>query len=126
MTWFFGKRNSIIVVLVLAILLGTGIRFFDLTDLPLDFAPTRQLFSALKARGMYYAILPANAPLPQGSSAAAPWQRAVAIQQWESSQVIEPEVIETITALTYRLVGEHLWIARVYSSLFWVLAGVAL
>ena len=112
--------------LVLAILLGTGIRFFDLTDLPLDFAPTRQLFSALKARGMYYAMLPANAPLPKGSSAAAPWQRAVAIQQWKSSQVIEPEVIETITALTYRLVGEHLWIARVYSSLFWVLAGVAL
>jgi 4-amino-4-deoxy-L-arabinose transferase-like glycosyltransferase len=120
MTWFFGNRKSLFFALVLAFFLAAGIRFYDLTDLPLDFAPTRQLFSALKARGMYYAMLPANAP---GVEA---WQRELAIQQWKATQAIEPTVIESLTALSYLAFGEHLWIARVYSSLFWVLAGVLL
>jgi hypothetical protein len=119
MTWFFGSRKSLIFALTVTFLLAAGIRFYDLTDLPLDFAPTRQLFSALKARGMYYAMLPADSAVPQ-------WQRDLAVRQWQSMQAIEPTVIETLTALTYRLTGEHLWIARVYSSLFWVLAGILL
>ncbi len=119
MTWFFGNRKSLILALSLVFLVAVGIRFYDLTDLPLDFSPTRQLFSALKARGMYYAALPANSEVPQ-------WQRNIATLQWKSIQAIEPPVIETITSLTYRLVGEHLWIARIYSSLFWVIAGIFL
>jgi len=119
MTWFFGSRKSLVFALVLAFILATGIRFYDLTDLPLDFAPTRQLFSALKARGMYYAMLPADSAVPE-------WQREIGIAQWKSMAAIEPTVLETVTALTYRVFGEHLWIARVYSSLFWVLAGILL
>lgn len=119
MNWFFGSRKSLIFALALAFILALGIRFYDLTDLPLDFSPTRQLFSILKARGMYSSLLPANSGLPE-------WQREIAIKQWKSMQAIEPTVLETITALTYRLVGEHLWIARIYSSLFWVLAGILL
>jgi hypothetical protein len=119
MTWFFGSRKSLIFALTLAFVFAIGIRFYDLTDLPLDFSPTRQLFSALKARGMYYAMQPANTTVPQ-------WQQDVAIRQWKSMQTIEPTVIETITALTYRVIGEHIWIARIYSSLFWVLAGFLL
>lgn len=125
MTWFFGNRKSLILTVILALALGLGIRFYDLTDLPLDFAPTRQLFSALKARGMYFSMLPEGANPPGGSSIA-PWQREMAIKQWHSIPLIEPTVLESLTALTYRLVGEHLWIARVYSSLFWVLAGIFL
>jgi hypothetical protein len=119
MNWFFGSRKTLFFALSLVFANALGIRFYDLNDLPLDFSPTRQLFSALKARGMYYALLPANTNLPI-------WQKEIAIAQWKSLQIIEPPVIETITALTYRLVGEHLWIARIYSSLFWVLAGVLL
>ena len=122
MTWFFGNRKSLLFAISLAFLLAIGIRFYDLTDLPLDFASTRQLFSALKARGMYYAMLPADTEL-SGQPA---WHREAAIAQWKSMQAIEPTVLETITALTYRLTGEHLWIARIYSSLFWVLAGLFL
>ena len=44
--WFFGNRYTLIATVVLAFALGLGIRFFDLTDLPLDFSPTRQMFSA--------------------------------------------------------------------------------
>ncbi len=42
------------IALVLILMAGFAIRLYDLTDLPLDFSPTRQLFSALKARGLYY------------------------------------------------------------------------
>ena len=104
-----------LVLILLA--LGLGVRLYDLTDLPLDFAPTRQLFSALKARGMYYAMLPnmQNDPTAQ-----------LAISQWKGTQVIEPTIIEGITALTYLSFGEHLWIGRLYSILFWVLGGIPL
>src|SRR6185295_13229848 len=112
-----GNRYSLIATLVLAFALGLGIRLFDLTDLPLDFAPTRQMFSVLKARSMYYAMLPESANLPV-------WQREMAARQ--TTPVIEPPVIEMMTALTYRVTGEYVWIARIYSSLFWVLAGVFL
>lgn len=113
-TWFFGNRYTLIATLILAFALGLGIRFYDLTDLPLDFTPTRQLFSALKARSMYYAMLPESANIPE-------WQRAMAAKQ--TTAVIEPPIIEIITALTYRVFGEYLWIARIYSILFWVIAG---
>lgn len=115
--WFFGNRYTLLATLVLAFALGIGIRLFDLTDLPLDFASTRQMFSVLKARSMYYAMLPESAGIPA-------WQREMAARQ--TPQVIEPPVIEALTALTYRLTGEHIWIARIYSSLFWVLAGILL
>ncbi|HEY3312041.1 MAG TPA: glycosyltransferase family 39 protein [Anaerolineales bacterium] len=126
MTWFFGNRKTLSFALVLALALAVGIRFLDLTDLPLDFAPTRQLFSALKARGMYYAMLSETGETGLANVGIEPWKREMAIKQWHGIQVIEPEVIETITALTYRAFGEHLWIARIYSSLFWVLAGIPL
>jgi 4-amino-4-deoxy-L-arabinose transferase-like glycosyltransferase len=116
-TWFFGNRYTLIATVILVFALGLGIRFYDLDDLPLDFASTRQLFSALKARSMYYAMLPESANVPD-------WQRAMAVKQ--ATVVIEPPIIETLTALTYRIFGEYLWIARIYSILFWVIAAVFL
>jgi 4-amino-4-deoxy-L-arabinose transferase-like glycosyltransferase len=101
--------------LVLMLLAGFAIRLIDLTDLPLDFAPTRQLFSALKARGMYY----------QYVSDAPAWQRDQAIALGHVG-TFEPPILETLVAQTYRLVGEHLWISRIYTSFFWVLGGLAL
>ena len=48
---------------VFAIFLGGfALRMVDIDDLPLDFHPTRQLFSALKVRGMYYAASPQTSP----------------------------------------------------------------
>ena len=87
----------------------------NLTNPPLDFAPTRQLFSALKARGMYYQYV---TDAPAG-------ERQLAISLGDVGTV-EPPVLETLVSQTYRLTGEHLWVARIYSSLFWVLGGLAL
>jgi 4-amino-4-deoxy-L-arabinose transferase-like glycosyltransferase len=87
----------------------------NLTNPTLDFAPTRQLFSALKARGIYYW---------HGIDAPA-WQRDAAVSLGDTG-TIEPPVLEIIVSQIYRLTGKYLWIARVYSSLFWVLGGLTL
>ena len=114
--WFFGSRISLTIALMVIFIAALGIRLYDLTDLPLDFHPTRQLFSAFKARGMYYASLPESADVPA-------WKREVAMRQWEASPIIEPPVMEYLVAATYHLTGEQLWIGRIYASLFWLIGG---
>jgi hypothetical protein len=109
---FFGRFHTL--ALLVIFLAALGIRLYDLTDLPLDFHPTRQLFSALKARGMYYETL-VNAPADQ---------REFAIQQGKMRATIEPEIIERLTVFTWKFTGEQLWVARIYSSLFWLLGGI--
>jgi len=106
-----------IVIVVVILICGFVTRLYDLTDPPLDYASTRQLRSAMIARGMYYSSL----------TDALEWQKDIAQKQHGLHSRIEPEIIEGITAATYRLVGgEYVWIARIYSSLFWVLGGLAL
>jgi hypothetical protein len=105
-----------LIILFVLLLLGLAVRMYDLTDLPLDFHPTRQLLSALKARGMYYQ---ATRGLPE-------WQRKMAVQQWKSRAEVEPEIFENLVAFTYRATGVHLWVARVYASVFWLIGGMFL
>ena len=112
----FFTRGWLIAALVILFGLGLGIRLFDLTNLPLDFHPTRQLLSALKARGMFYQTAP-NIP---------DWQRQMSLQQWKTKAEVEPEVFEHLVAFTYRFTGENLWVSRVYSSLFWLIGGLFL
>lgn len=89
----------------------------DLTDPPLDFHPTRQLRSAIIARTLYYRSLPGTDD----------WQRQVALSQYTGEGIIEPLVMETIVATTYRVIGsDPVWVARVYSSLFWVIGGLGI
>ena len=115
-SFFAASRLVLIPTLVLLFGLGFGVRLIDATDLPLDFHPTRQLLSALKARGMYYQTAP---DVPD-------WQREMSLQQWKTKAEVEPEVLEGLVAFTYRLTGEQLWVARVYSSLFWSIGGIFL
>ncbi len=103
------------VCLLLALLAGFGLRMINLTNPPLDFASTRQLFSILKARGMYYQYV-SDVP-------AATRQLAISLG---NVGIVEPPVLETIVSQTYRLTGEYIWIGRIYSALFWVLGGLAL
>ena len=83
---FFAPRWLLILALVLLFVIGLGIRLYDLTDLPLDFHPTRQLLSALKARGMYNQTAPG---IPD-------WQKKMSVQQWKTKSEIEPEVFERL------------------------------
>lgn len=116
-TSFFSSRAAR--TLVLAILFGAAlaIRLYDLTDLPLDFHPTRQLLSAIKARGLYYETQ------PDGVST---WELETAIRFAKLKADVEPVVFEHLVAFTYSFTGEQLWISRVYSSLFWLTGGIFL
>ncbi|MDP2993714.1 MAG: glycosyltransferase family 39 protein [Anaerolineales bacterium] len=105
------------VALVAVLFIGAlGIRLYDLTDLPNDFYLVRQYRSLLIARGMYYAHLP-TAP---------EWQRDIAVAQWKAQGLIEPPIMESLAALTYHIIGEHIWVGRVFASLFWLAGGLAI
>ncbi|NPV56883.1 MAG: hypothetical protein HPY76_09490 [Anaerolineae bacterium] len=109
------KKWMLTLYLLVFFALGAVIRFYDLTDLPLDFHSTRQMRAAIIARGMYY----------QTKTDVPDWQREMAVAQWQSESLIEPPIMEWLTATTYRVIGrEALWVARVYSNLFWLVGGV--
>ncbi|MBT3314150.1 MAG: phospholipid carrier-dependent glycosyltransferase [Anaerolineae bacterium] len=100
---------------VLVIFLGSfALRMVDIDDLPLDFHPTRQLFSALKVRGMYYENVP---DIPE-------WQREMAVQQWKTQPTLEPEFIEYMTLIAYVQKGDaDLALPRQITAIFWVVSG---
>ena len=109
-SWFF------ISLVALGLILGLGIRVYDLTDPPFDFHATRQHRSAIIARGMYYET---RDDMPDTLL-------APAIYAWNNESIIEPQVLETFAVWSYQLSGaEQVWIPRLLSSIFWVLAGVA-
>lgn len=106
-------------LLLLVLLLGLGLtlRLLDLTDPPLDFHPSRQLRNSLVARDIYYHLLP-NADA-QTLDLTSSFRRSVG--------QYEPPIIESLVAATYILTGgENYAAARIWESLFWVLAGIAL
>gem|GEM_PF-461044 len=113
----FHKRWFLSLFLVLSFVLAAGIRLYDLHDLPLDFHPARQLQSMLKSRGMFAAV----------SEAFTPAQQQIAIGQWKSQPIQEPEVMEHLAVWTYQVIGhEDLWFPRFYAILFWLAGGVGL
>jgi hypothetical protein len=114
---FFSRPWLLRITLGLLFAFGLGIRLCDLTDLPLDFHPTRQLASAVIARGMYY----------QGLDTVTQEERETAVNLWKSREVYEPQILERLVATTYHVLGgEFLWVSRIYTSLFWLIGGVAL
>jgi hypothetical protein len=115
---FWGQSSTALwITLLLLLMLGLGIRLYDLTDPPLDFHSTRQLFSAIIARGMYYQDLE-DVPT---------WKRELAVETWKDKPSIEPSIFESLVALTYKLMGrEIIWIPRIYSSIFWLIGGIGL
>jgi len=111
------KKLFLWLALILIFGVGLVIRVYDYDDPLLDFHPTRQLHSALMARGMYYENL---TTVPE-------WQRDMAVRQWKAEGVIELPFVEWLAAQTYKLAGgAYLWIPRLYSILFWMLGGVAM
>jgi hypothetical protein len=114
---FFSTRAIRIATFVILFSTALAIRLYDLTDLPLDFHPTRQLLSAIKARALYFRTQ------PDGISTE---HLEIGIRQAKLKAQVEPVVFERLVAYTYRFVGEQLWIARVFSSLFWLLGGMFL
>ena len=111
--------NRVTRILALLILFGASfaIRMYDLTDLPFDFHPTRQLLSVIRARGLYFETQPDGYPT---------WKLEAGIRHAQSKAEIEPIVYERLVAFTYRFTGEQIWVARIYSSIFWLIGAAFL
>ena len=104
-------------LIMLSFGVGLVVRFYDLLDAPLDFHPTRQLHSALIARGIYYQTLD-EVPV---------WQKEMAQAQMNAEGLIEPQIMENLAAFSYKILGhESLWVPRVWSILFWMAGGIFL
>lgn len=113
----FKPNQKFTLLLIVIFLAGAAIRMVDLTDAPFDFHPTRQLLDAVIARSIYQQMLPAAGGQAQVSIA----------ELMQTQEIYEPPVLQYLVALSYRVVGsEHLWIARIWTSLFWLLGGLAL
>jgi branched-subunit amino acid transport protein len=111
------SKSWLTLTLIAVLYVGAmGIRFYDLTDLPNDFYMVRQYHSLIVARGLYYAHLP-SAP---------EWQREIAAAQLKGEGLIEPPIMENLAVLTYHVIGEHIWVGRVYASIFWLIGGIAI
>jgi len=111
------RKNLYLLAVLLVFATGLAIRFYDLTNPPLDFNPARQIHSAIIARG-FYVFLP-NSHIT-GLERDKAWS-------FSSELWIEPPILEYVTAWTYVLAGNvYLWIPRIYSILFWTLGGWAL
>jgi len=116
-TSLFSSRAARCIALILIFSAALAIRLYDLTDLPLDFHPTRQLVSVMKARGLYYLTEPDGVPS---------WQLKDGRRMARLKTDIEPVVFERLVAFTYGFTGEQIWIARIYGSLFWLVGGIFL
>ena len=115
------RKSVVIILLVLFLLAGLGIRLIDLDDLPLDFATTRQLHSFIMARGLFYELdTPATRAIPEDI-------RQFAIITGRSEPQIEPPVMEYLVAYIYALIGkESMLVARLLSIVFWIIGGIPL
>ena len=113
------KKFTVIILVVLFLLGGIGIRLIDFTDLPLDLAATRQFHSLLLARSYYYQMDTADTlSMPQDL-------RTFAIDKAKAEPIVEPPILEHLVAFTYRIIGhEYILVGRIYSILFWVLGGI--
>ena len=103
-----GLSPLIVIGILFTMLLAIMVRLYDLDDLPLDFNATRQLHSATIARGMYY----------EHKADAEAWQRDLAVRQWKNQGLIEPQIMERVSAIGYQLAGQELLWCRACSILF--------
>jgi hypothetical protein len=105
------------VVLVLLFVLAFGVRLVHIDQAPLDFHAVRQYHTLVVARDFYYKL---------GGSAPKS-QRELASLNRERQGKWEPEILPALAAVGYlALGGEHLWVPRTLSALFWLIGGVFL
>lgn len=121
-------QRTLSLFVIMIVLCGGFLRFSDLSAPLLDFHPTRQLFGAIKARGLYYQYLSKQneAKTSTAGNKKDNWQMELAVRQFEGEATIEPPIMENISAYLYRFSGEQTAIPRAISSAFWMLGGLFL
>jgi 4-amino-4-deoxy-L-arabinose transferase-like glycosyltransferase len=77
----------------------------------------RQFRSAILTRAYYFA---SDSSIPK-------WRRQVADTSMQRAGILEPPILEILTAYIYRIIkGEHLWVGRLLSSIFWLIGAIFL
>jgi len=85
------------------------LRLYRIGEPLFDFSSVRQYHSALLARGFYEWLLTGN------------------LKTLPPDGIIEPPILELVASLAYVVTGgEHLWMPRLLSALFWMVGGVFL
>ena len=111
------RPSTWLLILILLLALGGLLRLLDITDPPLDFQPSRQLRNSLVARNIYYSLLPS----------ATAEQRELAASFARTVADYEPSASELLVAVTWLVMGgENFAAARIWGTLFWLSAGIAL
>lgn len=110
---FFFKQTTFKIVLLL--LVSFCIRLYHIDRPPLDFASIRQYQSAHIIRGLYF----------ENNAAISDSRKHIAKLNMERMGfLLEPRIIENAAVFGYRITGgEHLWIPRALSSVFWSIGG---
>ena len=104
-------RAPILRLVVLSILFVVAfcLRLYSIIQLPMEFDHLREYHGALLARGFYE------------------WWLTGDLKTIPPDGIIEPPILEILTSLAYLISGgEHLWIPRLLSTLFWMCGGVFL
>jgi Dolichyl-phosphate-mannose-protein mannosyltransferase len=102
-------REPLPALLALGLVSAAGffLRLYRIGEPLFDFSPVRQYHSALLARGFYEWLLTGN------------------LETLPPDKIIEPPILELLASFAYTLVGgEHLWIPRLLSAMFWTIGAV--
>jgi|GEM_PF-774475 len=102
--------------LVAMIALALLVRLYNANAPFMDPIRHRSDDSAVIAQSLYHL----------GDPSAPEWKRRVAETNLETSFVMEPRILEHLTALGYRVTGVCCWLPRLLSSLFWCLSAAIL
>jgi 4-amino-4-deoxy-L-arabinose transferase-like glycosyltransferase len=98
-------------------LAAIAIRVYVYVIGPPSIISERQFRSALISRAYYF----------ESSNTIPEWRKRIASTSKQRAGILEPPIFEFLVSSIYRIIdGEHLWIARVLSSVFWLIGGVFL
>jgi len=102
-------------IVFLVFVTAFAVRLYHIERPPLDFSPIRQYQNAHIIRGLYV----------ENNNAVSESRRNIAKLNMERMGfLLEPRIIENVSVFGYRITGgEHLWIPRILSSIFWVIGG---
>lgn len=102
--------------ILLALLLGAVVVRLPRFEGP-GLLPEREFRAGFFTRDIYFA----------GRDDVASWRKEVVASALQREQVLEPTVMEHLTALAWRLSGtEILWLSHIWATLFWLSGGVLL
>lgn len=109
------RRFQTTITIVSLLLVSFCIRLYHIDRPPMDFSPIRQYQNAHIIRGLYS---------EKNETISESRKNIAKLNMERMGFLLEPRIIENASVLGYRIMkGEHLWIPRVLSSIFWVIGG---